>query len=138
MFEFKVSIWTTVIWVRALYYLINLRWDDCYSDICYKMSEFEVFCWTRTKEEKRRMRANRRQITRWITYNPKLVRLAQVPHRTSNREGSTLARRNWQPPHNVGTPQTMKHTRQTMKQRHFTIHDLRSGSRWIRAGGNSI
>ena len=31
------------------YYLINLRWDDCYSDICDKMSEFEVFCWTRTK-----------------------------------------------------------------------------------------
>ena len=31
------------------YYLINLRWDDCYSDICDKMPEFEVFCWTRTK-----------------------------------------------------------------------------------------
>ena len=37
-------------------------------------------------------------------YNPKLVRIAQVPHRTSNREGSTLARRKWQPPHNVGHP----------------------------------
>ena len=31
------------------YYQINLQWDDCYSDICDKMSEFEVFCWTRTK-----------------------------------------------------------------------------------------
>ena len=40
-------------------------------------------------------------------YNPKLVRLSQVPHRASKSEGSTLARRKWQPPHNVGTPQTM-------------------------------
>ena len=31
------------------YYLINLQWDDYYSDICVKMSEFEVFCGTRTK-----------------------------------------------------------------------------------------
>ena len=31
------------------YYLINLQWDDYYSDICDKMSEFEVFCGTRTK-----------------------------------------------------------------------------------------
>ena len=28
-------------------------------------------------------------------YNPKFVRLTQLPHRTSNREGSTLARRKW-------------------------------------------
>ena len=32
-----------------------------------------------------------------------------------NREGSTLARRKWQPPHNAGTPQTMKHIKQTLK-----------------------
>ena len=31
------------------YYPINLQWDDCYSDICDDMSEFEVFCSTRTK-----------------------------------------------------------------------------------------
>ena len=31
------------------YNQINLQWDDCYSDICDKMSEFEVFCSTRTK-----------------------------------------------------------------------------------------
>ena len=45
----SVSIWTTVVWVRASVYLINLQWDDCYSDICDKMSEFEVFCSTRSK-----------------------------------------------------------------------------------------
>ena len=54
------------------------------------------------------------------------MRLAQVPHWTSNREGSTLAKPKWQPPHNVGTPQTMKH-------RYLTIHDLLSGP-----GENSI
>ena len=31
------------------YYLINLQWDDCYSDDFKEMFEFEVFCWTRTK-----------------------------------------------------------------------------------------
>ena len=32
-----------------LYYLINLQWEFCYSDICDKMSELEVFCSTWTK-----------------------------------------------------------------------------------------
>ena len=31
------------------YYLINLQWDDSYSDICDDMSEFEVFSTTRSK-----------------------------------------------------------------------------------------
>ena len=31
------------------YYLINLQWDDSYSDICDDMSEFEVFSSTRSK-----------------------------------------------------------------------------------------
>ena len=49
MFEFKI--WNELQWfeLEHPYYLINLQWDDCYSDICDKMSEFEVFCWTRTK-----------------------------------------------------------------------------------------
>ena len=31
------------------YYLINLQWDDCYSDICDDMSEFELFSSTWSK-----------------------------------------------------------------------------------------
>ena len=31
------------------YNQINLQWDDCYGDICNKMSKFEVFCLTWTK-----------------------------------------------------------------------------------------
>ena len=51
------------------------------------------------------MRANRRQSLAELC-NPKLVRLAQVPHRTADREDPKLARRKWQPPHNMGEPQT--------------------------------
>ena len=32
-----------------LSYLINLQWDDCYSDNCDEMSKYEVFCPTRTE-----------------------------------------------------------------------------------------
>ena len=49
MFEFKISNELQWFELEHPYYLINLQWDDCYSDICDKMSEFEVFCWTRTK-----------------------------------------------------------------------------------------
>ena len=28
--------------LELLYYLINLQWDDCYSNNCDKMSQFEV------------------------------------------------------------------------------------------------
>ena len=51
------------------------------------------------------MRANRRQSLAELC-NPKLVRLAHVPHRTADREDSKLARRRWQPPHNMEEPQT--------------------------------
>ena len=51
------------------------------------------------------MRANRRQSLAELC-NPKLVRLAQVPHRTADREDPKLARRKLQPPHNMGEPQT--------------------------------
>ena len=44
MFKFKVSNWTTVVWVWASVISSNLQWDQCYSDICDDMSEFEVFC----------------------------------------------------------------------------------------------
>ena len=54
------------------------------------------------------MRANRRQSLAELC-NPKLVRLAQVPHRTADREDPKLARRKWQPPHNMGEPQTETH-----------------------------
>ena len=49
MFEFKISNELQWFELEHPYYLINLQWDDCYSDICDKMSEFEVFCRTRTK-----------------------------------------------------------------------------------------
>ena len=29
-----------------LSYLINLQWDDCYSNICDEMSKFEVSIWS--------------------------------------------------------------------------------------------
>ena len=61
------------------------------------------------KERKKEwMRANRRQSLAELC-NPKLVRLAQVPHRTADREDPKLARRKWQPPHNMGEPQTETH-----------------------------
>ena len=63
------------------------------------------------EEEEEWMLANRRQSLAELC-NPKLVRLAQVPHRTADREDPKLARRKWQPPHNMGEPQTKKHTRQ--------------------------
>ena len=56
-------------------------------------------------EEEERMQANRRQSLAELC-NPKLVMLAQVPHRTAHREDPKLARRKWQPPHNMGEPQT--------------------------------
>ena len=61
-------------------------------------------------EEKKNewMRANRRQSLAELC-NPKLVRLAQVPHRTADREDPKLARRKWQPPHNMEEPQTETH-----------------------------
>ena len=30
-----------------LSYLINLQWDDCYSDNCDEMSKFEVSIWSK-------------------------------------------------------------------------------------------
>ena len=40
--------------------------------------------------------------------NSKLARLAQVTHRNAEREDTKLARHKWQPPHNMGEPQTEK------------------------------
>ena len=51
------------------YYLINLRWDNCYSDICYKMSEFEVFCWTRTKYGSSIALSNSQLHRNWFKFN---------------------------------------------------------------------
>ena len=51
------------------YYLINLRWDDCYSDICDKMSEFEVFCWTRTKYGSSIALSNFQLDRNWFKFN---------------------------------------------------------------------
>ena len=42
MFKFEISVSTTIVWVRAYVNLINLQWDHCYSNICDKMSQFEV------------------------------------------------------------------------------------------------
>ena len=42
MFKFEMSVSTTIVWVRAYVNLINLQWDDCYSNICDEMSKFEV------------------------------------------------------------------------------------------------
>ena len=72
------------------------------------------------------MRANRRQSLAELC-NPKLVRLAQVPHRTADREDPKLIRRKWQPPHNMGKPHTVRHTRQihlnieTVQMDNFTV-----------------
>ena len=67
--------------------------------------------------------------------NPKLVRLAQVPHRTADREDPKLARRKWQPPHNMGEPQTENTLDNTFKHRNCTNGQiLRSGSKLIEAG----
>ena len=32
--------------LELLSYLINLQWDDCYSDNCDEMSKFEVSIWS--------------------------------------------------------------------------------------------
>ena len=67
--------------------------------------------------------------------NPKLVRLAQVPHRTADREDPKLVRRKWQPPHNMGEPQTENTLDNTFKHRNCTNGQiLRSGSKLIEAG----
>ena len=80
------------------------------------------------------MRANRRQSLAELC-NPKLVRLAQVPHRTADREDPKLARRKWQPPHNMGEPQTENTLDNTFKHRNCTNGQiLRSGSKLIEAG----
>ena len=42
MFKFEIAVSTTIVWVRAYVNLINLQWDDCYSNNCDKMSQFEV------------------------------------------------------------------------------------------------
>ena len=44
MFIFKVSIWTTMLWVRASVISYKSQWDDCYSDNCDEMSKYEMFC----------------------------------------------------------------------------------------------
>ena len=49
------------------------------------------------------MRANRRQSLTELC-NLKLVRLAQVPHRTADRDDPKLVSRKWQPPHNMANP----------------------------------
>ena len=33
--------------LELLWYLINLQWDDCYSNNCDKMSQFEVSIWSK-------------------------------------------------------------------------------------------
>ena len=35
-----------IVWVRAYVNLINLQWDDCYSNISDEMSKFEVSIWS--------------------------------------------------------------------------------------------
>ena len=72
------------------------------------------------------MRANRRQSLAEFC-NPKLVRLAQVPHRTADREVPKLARRKWQPPHNMGEPQTENALDNTFK--HRNCHQVDRGRR---------
>ena len=68
------------------------------------------------REEKREwMRVNRRQSLAELC-NPKLVRLAQVLHRTADREDPILARRKWQPPHNMKEPQTENTLHNIFKQ----------------------
>ena len=46
MFKFEISVWTTIVWVRVYVNLINLQWDDCYSNINDEMSKFEVSIWS--------------------------------------------------------------------------------------------
>ena len=95
-------------------------------------SEFSVN-WVSSEEEEEWMRANRRQSLAELC-NPKLVRLAQVPHRTADREDPKLARRKWQPPHNMGEPQTENTLDNTFKLRKCTNGQiLRSGSKLIEA-----
>ena len=33
--------------IELLSYLINLLWDDCYSNVCDEMSKFEVSIWSK-------------------------------------------------------------------------------------------
>ena len=33
--------------LELLLYLINLQWDDCYSENCYEMSKIEVTIWSK-------------------------------------------------------------------------------------------
>ena len=54
------------------------------------------------------MRANRGQSLAELC-NPELVWLAQVPHRTSDREDPKLVRRKWQPPQHIGKSQAVTH-----------------------------
>ena len=47
MSKYEVSFWSKMVWVKwfelgLLSYLINLQWDDCYSNNCDEMSKFEV------------------------------------------------------------------------------------------------
>ena len=60
---------------------------------------------TFNEKEEEWMRFNRRQTLAELC-NPKLARLAKVPHRTADREDPKLASRNWQPAHNMGEPRT--------------------------------
>ena len=46
MFKFEISIWTTMVWVRASVFLIYLKWDDCYGNNCDEISKFEITAWT--------------------------------------------------------------------------------------------
>ena len=46
MFKFEIFVSTTIVWVRAYVNLINLQWDDCYSNISDEMSKFEVSIWS--------------------------------------------------------------------------------------------
>ena len=45
--KFEVSIWYKMVWFRALSYLINLQWDECYSNNCDEMSKYEVSFWSK-------------------------------------------------------------------------------------------
>ena len=39
-----------MVWLGLLSYLINLQWDDCYSNNCDEMSKFEVSIWSKMFE----------------------------------------------------------------------------------------
>ena len=46
MFKFEISLWTTMFWVRASVFLVDLKWDDCFGNNCNEMSKFEISVWT--------------------------------------------------------------------------------------------